>query len=120
MFSESVPELTPVENRGLGDVLEDKVVGVEGMDAMDAYFGFSSSALFVIDALLQAALRERLAWEAGNVEMDPTVGVDTGVLPRVVADFERLEVLPDEGPGRYAFLRSTYKDMSEAQGRKGL
>ena len=60
---------------------------------------------FKIDALLFAAARKGLAWKASDVDIDPGARFDSGTIPGVLTEFNRLEVGLDKVSGIFSVLR---------------
>ena len=66
---------------GMRNILEDEVIWLKGVYAVDTYLSGGASSLFIEEALLPPELGEGLAWESGNVYVDSAVGVVRYLFP---------------------------------------
>ena len=78
LLRQRAPKLSSVDYLGVRNIFQDEIVGLEGMDSMNAYLGGSASSFVVQEALSLAALGERLAWESSYVHVDSAIRFDVG------------------------------------------
>ena len=97
------------------DIFEDESVRLEVGDTLEAYFGSGASAFVIVHPLLFTQARLGLAWEASDVKVDAGMLIDSGLGPSVLANFERVKVMPDELSGVGLELGGADEDVGNAK-----